>query len=344
MAYNKQRIDDVGNRQGSHRGSWLLAAGAALAVSALVVRYRTRRVEMENPPLGAFIEVDGVRLHYVERGEGPPLVLLHGDGTMMQDFDVSGLLDLAAQHYRVIVFDRPGYGYSERPRGRIWGPQEQAALLHRALQQLNIEQPVVLGHSWGTLVALAMALDYPADVRGLVLLSGYYYPTVRLDVPLVSGPAIPGIGDLMRYTISPLLGRLTWPLMRKRLFGPSEPPPRFAEFPVGMMMRPSQLRASAAEALLMIPAVMALRHRYHELAVPLVIMAGTDDKYVKTDAQSERLHHALPNSELRLVPGAGHMVHHLAPQQVMQAIESAAQPGLAQPAASSMPYRQDWSH
>src|SRR3954464_718485 len=119
MAPSSRKIAAKDTGSFLRRGTLLFAIGAALAASAAVVRHRTREAEWENPPLGGFMEVDGVRLHYVERGEGPPLVLFHGNGTMMQDFDVSGLLDLAAPHYRVIVFDRPGYGYSERPRDRV---------------------------------------------------------------------------------------------------------------------------------------------------------------------------------------------------------------------------------
>ena len=72
---------------------------------------------------------DGVRLHYIDRGQGEPVVLLHGNGTMAQDFDLSGVLEIAAGRYRVIAFDRPGYGHSARPRDRIWTPDAQAKLL-----------------------------------------------------------------------------------------------------------------------------------------------------------------------------------------------------------------------
>lgn len=84
------------------------AAAAALTVSALVNRVIAKNAERNNPPVGKFVEVGGVRLHYIERGQGEPLVLLHGNGSMIQDFSSSGLLDKAARKYRVIVFDRPG--------------------------------------------------------------------------------------------------------------------------------------------------------------------------------------------------------------------------------------------
>ncbi|WP_225984808.1 alpha/beta fold hydrolase [Noviherbaspirillum aerium] len=309
----------------SRRMTWLLAAGAALAAAALVVRQKTHQAELENPPIGEFLHIDGVRLHYLERGQGQPVVFLHGDGTMIQDFETSGLIDLAARNYRVIVFDRPGYGYSERPRSTIWTPQAQARLLHRALLHLGIENPIIVGHSWGTQVAVSMALDQPDYVKSLVLLSGYYYPTVRVDVALASQPAIPVIGDLMRYTVSPLASRVIWPAVLRRIFGPAPVPARFEnEYPVWMTLRPSQLRAAAAEAAMMIPAAYGLRERYHELTMPVVIMAGADDKHVTTRLQSERLHGELPHSTLHVTAGAGHMLHHLAQEEIMAGIDHAA--------------------
>jgi len=312
-------------RANPRRNKSLLAVGAALAAAAYVVRQRTREVESDNPPAGKFVEVDGIRLHYVERGSGQPLVLLHGNGTLSQDFDISGLIDLAAKNYRVIAFDRPGYGYSDRPRSTIWTPQAQATLLHHALEQIGVSQPIVLGHSWGAMVAVALGLDYPDDVRSLVLLSGYYYPTARLDVPLLSPPAIPVIGDLLRYTVSPLIGRMMWPLMKKRIFTPAEVPHKFdARFPIWMTLRPSSLRATAAEIAMLIPAAFALRHRYHELTMPVVIMAGDGDAHVDSHVQSEQLHRELPHSSYHVTHGAGHMLHHFAQDEVMSAIQQAA--------------------
>jgi pimeloyl-ACP methyl ester carboxylesterase len=119
-----------------------------------------------------------------------PLVLLHGNGSMIQDFASSGLLDKAAAKYRVIVFDRPGFGYSERPRLTVWTPGTQADLIRKALGQLGISQAIVLGHSWGASVAIALALKDPKLVTRLILASGYYYPTVRSDV-LASWQALP---------------------------------------------------------------------------------------------------------------------------------------------------------
>jgi pimeloyl-ACP methyl ester carboxylesterase len=301
-----------------------LAAGLGLAASYFYVRSKTKQAEADNPPQGRFVKVDGVRLHYVERGTGPALVLLHGNGVLASDFQTSGLMDKAAEHYRVIAFDRPGFGYSERPRSKVWTPQAQARLLHHALQEIGVDSAIVLGHSWGTLVALSMALEVPDFVRGLVLLSGYYYPSLRADVPLLSGPAIPLVGDLMRYTISPLVTRMLWRPLTKRVFSPQPVDARFRELPVWMLLRPSQLRASAAETALMVPSAVTLAKRYPELKVPVVVMAGTKDKIVDFGHNSERLDERLPDSELQLQPGVGHMTHYAHPDKVIAAIDEIA--------------------
>jgi pimeloyl-ACP methyl ester carboxylesterase len=299
------------------------AAGLGLAASFFYVRAKTKQAEAENPPQGRFVTADGVRLHYIERGAGPVLVLLHGNGVYADDFDHSGLLDRAAQQYRVIAFDRPGFGYSERPRSKVWTPQAQARLLRHALQELGVDSAIVLGHSWGTLVALSMALDAPDFVRGLVLLSGYYYPSLRADV-LTSGPAVPLIGDLMRYTVSPLIGRMLWRPIAKRAFAPMEVDPRFRALPVWMMLRPGQMRATAAETAMMVPSAMALTRHYTELKVPVVIVSGTQDLVADFGHNSERLSERIPDSELQLQPGVGHMTHYANPEQVMAAVETVA--------------------
>lgn len=314
------------------RGIAALALGAAaLAGAALYNNLRARQAERDNPPIGRFIEVDGVRLHYVERGTGRPVVLLHGNGAMVQDWAISGVLDAVAEDAHVIAFDRPGFGYSERPRDRVWTPAAQAELIAEALRRLGVEKPVVVGHSWGTLVTLALALDHREAVGAVVLLSGYYFPTPRLDVPLLSGPAVPVVGDVMRHTLSPLVGRLMTPAVVRRIFAPAPVAERFAAFPVELALRPSQLRALAADTALMVPAAAALAQRYGELHLPVVILAGDGDRIVG-HAQAVRLHREIDGSDLRTVPDAGHMVHYLATGTVVTAIRDAATraaPGIA---------------
>lgn len=318
-----------------------LLAGAALAAAYAVVRVKSAQAEQALPPSGRFVEVDGVRLHYLERGAGPAVVLLHGNAAMAQDFEAAGLVDLLARDYRVIAFDRPGFGYSARPRARFWTVDHQAHLLLRALARLDVADAVVLGHSWGTLVAMTMAAHDPGAVRGLVLASGYYYPTLRLDAPLQAPPAIPLLGDLLRHTVSPLLSRLLWPLQVWRVFSPTPVPPSFRRLPAWFSLRPTQLRAAAAESAMMVPAVALMKAGYAGLVLPVVLLAGKGDKMADPQAHSVRLHRELPQSELRLVEG-GHMVQHFAQDELADAVRSVLEhrPGLGFP----RPLRSDMAH
>jgi pimeloyl-ACP methyl ester carboxylesterase len=311
------------NRNLLRIGGAALAAGAA----AYYVQRRSARAERAHRPLGRFINVDGVRLHYLDEGDGPPLVLLHGLGSMVEDFVLSGLVREASKRYRVIAFDRPGYGHSERPRRMRFGAAAQAELVGKALDRLEVRRPIVLGHSWGTLVAVALALEFPEVPRSLVLASGLYFPSLRLDAPLMAPPAIPLVGDVLARTLSPLAGRAMWPGFLRLIFGPAPVPPAFAAaFPTWLALRPGQLRAVAEDALATLGATLRAARRYRELTLPVVMVAGERDRYVSAKAHTARLHRLLPSSRLLLSPHSGHMVHHSDLPLVLSAVDCAAFP------------------
>jgi pimeloyl-ACP methyl ester carboxylesterase len=319
-------------------GGIALATTATLALSALYAKVRTAQAERDNPPEGEFIDIDRVRLHYIDRGQGPVVVLVHGNGSMIKDFALSGIVDKLAETNRVIVFDRPGYGHSDRPDFRNFDPRSQAALFRRALLRLHVEDPVIVGHSWGTLVALWMGVMHPKSIRGLVLMSGYYFPSFRLDVPVLSMPAIPYFGTFLRYTISPVMGRLMWPLVKRQVFGPPATPAPFdANYPVWMTLRPGTLYASASETAMMQSAASELAPQFERLKVPVTLLAGASDRLVSSKAQTMRLHKAIRTSKLHVIEGKGHMLHHEAPDEVVLAIRQA----LAAPAPSALPITGD---
>jgi pimeloyl-ACP methyl ester carboxylesterase len=317
------------SRSAKRQSSILGVAALALAGSAILVNRRAAEAEREHPPKGSFVTTDGVRLHYLVRGSGRPVVFLHGNGAMVEDMLISGVIDHAARQYRAIVFDRPGFGHSERPRNRSWTAVAQAALIAKALARLGIEQPIVVGHSWGTLVALALALDHPQSVAGLVLASGYYFPTARADVALFSPPSIPLLGDAISYTVAPLIGEIMGPPMIKKMFAPQPVSPRFErEFPLALTLRPSQIKAFSEDTSHMITAAGQLSPRYGTLRLPTVIMGGDADRIVDIGRQAKRLHGAIPGSRLDVLPGAGHMIHHLDPGRMVRAIDLIAAGGI----------------
>ncbi len=165
----------------------LLLAALALGGAAFAVDRRAAAREADAtaawPPEGRLIEVDGRTVHAVTRGQGPDLVLIHGASGNLRDFTL-GFMDQLTDRYRVTAFDRPGLGHSDRvnddfahPFARFGeSPADQAALLAAAAQVIGIEDPVILGHSYGASVAMAWALDRPDDVSGVVNVAGATMP------------------------------------------------------------------------------------------------------------------------------------------------------------------------
>jgi len=249
-------------------------------------------------------------------------VVLHGNGSMLEDLSSSGLIDQLAEKYRVIALDRPGFGGTNRGTSGAWTPERESALLLEVLAALGVERALVVAHSWGTLVALSLALRQPTSVNGLVLLSGYYYPTTRLDVALQTPASLPIIGNLLRHTVLPLIGRLSAPAAFRELFRPLPVPQRYVdEYSVGMATRPSQLKSTADDTVSMPGAARALSAHYGEINVPVHLIAGAEDGIVSTVEQSERLNEALPSSSLEILEGVGHMTHHARPDLVVLAVD-----------------------
>lgn len=302
-----------------------LGASVVALVGAAVFNGRNaKRVERANPPRGDAIRIDGVTLHYVDsRTPGPTLVLLHGNGTTLEDWFACGVFQQLSETNRVIAFDRPGFGYSTRPRTKTWSPGAQADLLALALRSVGADDVTVVGHSFGTMVSIELARRHPDLIRALVLMSGYYYPSARIDALVGAIPAIPIVGDVDRYTVAPLFGAALRPVVEQKLFAPAAVASSWSKFPFEMTLRPSQLRAEAAEAALIIPSASKMAEGYAELAIPVQIISGEGDRVVNHASQSARLASDLPTAKLTTLHGAGHMAHHTATDRVLHTIRLA---------------------
>jgi pimeloyl-ACP methyl ester carboxylesterase len=327
----------------SSKRRYLLAAGTMLAASALYVQWRSRRAERHNPPRGRFINVDGVRLHYVDtEGAKQAVVLIHGNGSMVKELEISGVIDALMPEYRVLAFDRPGFGFSERPRGIAWTPAAQAVLLSNAMRHIGVGSAIVLGHSWGSMVALELALRCRDQVKGLLLLGGFYFPERRRDVALLSIPAIPVLGDLMRHTISPLIAKALSGVALRKTFAPRAVSERFKNrFPVDLALRPSNIRAAVEDLAMLLPAAASLESRYAQITQPTILIAGADDQILNPQRHSVRLQAAIPGSELYLLPNEGHMAHHNAPLTIVQAVNKLAAASASPRATPHIPDKLD---
>jgi pimeloyl-ACP methyl ester carboxylesterase len=168
----------------------------------------------------------------------------------------------------------------------------------------------------------ALAMREGNDVRKLVLLAGYYFPQPRVDALMASPPALPILGDAMRYTVSAVSARMMLNRGIRGMFAPLPVPAGYIEtLSREMLVRPSQIRASAEEAALLLPSAASLAKRYASLRVPTMIIGGDEDKVIDPVKHSRRLAALMPHAELRMVPGVGHMVHFAALDAVVEAVD-----------------------
>ncbi|WP_146585491.1 alpha/beta fold hydrolase [Puniceibacterium confluentis] len=308
----------------------VLAAGC----SALVERRAdTREAEAvrEWPPVGQFVDVGGGRrVHALVTGSGPDLVLIHGASGNLRDFAFD-FVDQVKGRYRVIAFDRPGLGYSDRPSDAFGGafntaaesPAQQADMLWQAAEKLGVTRPIVLGHSYGGSVAMAWGLDHPAAA-----------------LVIVAGATMPWPGELgLSYTVlgSSLGGAVLPPLVTAfagedrinsavaAIFAPDQPPAGYLQYVgPGLTLRRESLRANGRQVDSLRPHVVAMSQRYPAITIPVELVHGDADNTVPLDVHSRRLDALLPNSTLTVLTGVGHMPHHARPQAVVAAIDRAA--------------------
>jgi len=297
-----------------------LVASTALLVSlTLYTDHIVRRAEARHPPLGGFVSVDGCTMHYVEKGTGPPVILIHGDGGSVYDWTMS-VFDRVARDYRAIAFDRPGFGYSERPADGA-SPFVQARLIRDAAAELGVEKPVLVGHSRGGNVALAYALSYPGDVAGVVTLAAAPYGgRIALHNRMLATPLV---GPALAHTVFVPLGKGAVRAGLDAAFAPeSIAPPDYVDAYAAYELRPRQLLAHAADQVRGRRGKERMRERYDELDVPVVILHGTADRNVPIE-QARKLHRAASRSWLIEVEGAGHELMFLHPDAVTAGIEEA---------------------
>lgn len=295
-----------------------LALGAGYLFSAL----SRRRSERLAPPIGRFVSIDGARLHYVEAGEGPPILIIHGLGGQLRNFSYA-LLERLAKKNRVILVDRPGAGHSPRIRG--YGIADHAALITRFLDALEIERPIVVGHSFGGAVALALALDHPGHVGRLMLIAPLSQPDMVVRQPFKTFLAAPRwLRELACSTTAIPLAAAIRPRVHRATFAPEPTVPDFDQVGGGVLvLRPATLAAGFEEISTAAAQLAAMAARYPRIAIPVRILFGRQDGVLDPTIHGERTAAAIPGARLEIVEG-GHMLPVTQPDLVARFILSEA--------------------
>lgn len=280
-------------------------------------------IERRYPPIGEFIEVDGLRLHYVSQGQGPgpALLLVHGASSNLRDFQSSILPELA-QHHRVIAFDRPGYGYSERVAGDWADPARVARLLLDASARLGIDKPVIVGHSWAGSVVMSALVEMPERVSGGVLLAGVAGHWVGSVGWTYDAGSLPLLGPLFAWTTVLPAGQLMLADAVAPVLAPSPVPADYVErIGAPLALRPRSFLNNVQDTTRLSQYMQHLSPRYDQIRLPLLIIHGEADTLVPFWNHGRRLLPVIPQAQAVLIPNGGHAPQHSHPREVVEALE-----------------------
>lgn len=303
--------------------AWTLACASSGAVNANDGVNRAKGGDDSPGSAGledGFVEVEKTRLHVVSGGAGSQtVVLLHGNAGDVHDFEY-GVAGLLSKDYRVVGFDRPGHGQSER-HGRAASVEYQAVMLHETLRHLGVSRPVLVGHSWGASLALCYALKYPAETAGLVLLAPAAYPEADQNHLLKLVIKTPLVGNLAMMFGKALVGADQLRHDLEKAFYPQPVPENYLKVATSTWLGRRQLRAYLEDEWSLNESLRGMSKRYGELRLPVVIVTGDSDQIVSPKENAYRLRAAIPRARLVELSGVGHEIPLTRPESVYGALK-----------------------
>jgi pimeloyl-ACP methyl ester carboxylesterase len=287
-----------------------------------------KRFDEAHPPPGTLVDVGGgIKIHARDARvpeavqDAVPVLMIHGNPGTAADF--GRVQHALRQERRTVAVDRPGHGFSGRA-APIMTPAEQAKLIHAAADRLDLDRPIVLGFSFGGPVALAYAVDYPTDIRALVLVSSIADPAAgRLENPIQTLVATPYVGPFIAWTVGPLAAPGE---IRKGLaeaFAPDPVDPAALDLALEQWTRPGPMQASACDWKGLDSSWTALAARYGEIRVPVEVLAAPGDAIVKP-AHTELLKQKIAGANVVAAPNHGHFLQYSATDAVLEAVRRAA--------------------
>lgn len=295
-------------------------------------------VKEKHPPVGQFIQVDyqgkPVQLHYLDSlqltGQDDDIqkstiILIHGATGNLVDFKASIFPSLSAK-YRVVAFDRPGLGYSERPRhgdSIQWcSPKEQMEIIRSAIQILNIKNPIILGHSLAGPIVLDYLIHHGQEVFAAILLAPVSHPWPNGVTWYNYLDRLPIIKELITYTWLPILGYFNTTSGLKGLFHPESVPTDYREkTALDLFFRPRVMLDNFRDQRLLCEYIAQAGRAYRSICTPVKIITGADDTVVTTWLHSEKLSYELKSVDWTDLVDVGHSPHHSRMQLVIENID-----------------------
>lgn len=304
----------------------LLVAVAIVVLALMVATWRiAAKAERLVPACGKFVEIDGNRIHYVEEGEGRPIVFVHGLGAQLHHFRHT-LFGRFGAGYRLIALDRPGSGYSVRASGGTGRLPEQADIVWRFIEELRLERPLVVGHSLGGAIALALAIRHPTAISGIALISPLTHleATGRQGFDLLYVPSLP-LRRVLAHTVAiPLSLRYAQPTLRF-IFAPQPVPADYMIRGGGWLgLRPSHYFATSTDVVAIEQDLGEIEKRYRDIAMPAGILFGTSDPVIGEAVHGEPMLDKIEGLDFERVEGLGHMPQFAEPDRVVAFVQRIA--------------------
>ena len=277
-------------------------------------------------PDSRFVEVNGVTVHYKETGEGEPVfILMHGFGA--SEFSWSEVMEPLSRSGRVIAYDRPAFGLTERPMEGNWtgtnpySVQGNVELLDGLMDELGVEKAILVGNSAGGEIAAAYAIEHPERVQGLVLVDpavgkGNRGPVPQWAVSLMALPQIRNLAPLLVRTIAGDMGNDT---IRMAWHDPSRIEPKVYEGYRKPLKADNWDKALYEFTIAGNP--VSYSERLANLTMPVLVVTGDDDRIVPTD-QSMQLSREIPGAELAVLKDCGHVPQEECPDQFMTSVQA----------------------
>jgi pimeloyl-ACP methyl ester carboxylesterase len=296
------------------------------ALLAIITRAAVIAIERAEPPQGYFVAVRGARLHVVDIGPREPgqtpLVMVHGASANLQSMR-QPLGEMLAREHRVLLFDRPGHGWSLREQLTDSTPQAQADMIAEALDKLGIARVVIVGHSWGGALVTAFALQHPERVAGLVMLAPVTHPWSTGVAWYHNLAAMPVLGPLFAHTLELPIARLMLRPGARGVFVPQPMPDGYVKATaLSLLIRPREFLTNGRDMVTLKASIDLLQPRYGEITASTVIIHGDADRTVSLKIHARAFAREVAGARLVELAGVGHMVQNAAPEVVIDAVKS----------------------
>jgi haloalkane dehalogenase len=265
-----------------------------------------------------YADVDGHRVHYVDEGSGPPLLLLHGNPTwsfLYRDV-IGGLRD----RFRCIAVDHPGFGLSEAAAGYGYTPAEHAAVLERLILQLDLRDATMMVQDWGGPIGFGAATRHPERFRAFVIGNTWAWPKsdpgTQVFSRFLGGP----IGGYLILRRNFFVERILPGAMRRRKLPDEVMDAYRGPFPTPESRRP--LHVFPREILGSRPFLAEIERGLPALADrPALIVWPTKDVAFR-EPERRRWQEIFPDHRTVILEGAGHYIQEEAADEIVAAIRA----------------------